>query len=107
MLRPPSSSGHASSRTGTAPPGAPFRVSGLASRLDEAGPPSHRRPVTPAPSDDPAPPSRQGLAELLLLVGFLALAAGGAVAIFGAELRQAFGAPPPPATPPAAPARAP
>ena len=107
MPRPPSSSGHASSRTGTAPPGAPFRVSGPATRLDEAGPPSHRRPVTPAPSDDPAPPSRQGLLELLLLVGFLALAAGGAVAIFGAELRQAFGAQPPPATPPAVPARAP
>jgi hypothetical protein len=63
--------------------------------------------VTPAPSYDPAPPSRQGLVELLLLVGFLALAVGGAVAVFGGELRQAFGAPPPPATPPAGPARAP
>ena len=50
--------------------------------------------MTPAPPDEPTPPSRQGLAELLLLVGFLALAAGGAVAVFGPELRQAFGAPP-------------
>jgi hypothetical protein len=45
---------------------------------------------------DPSParprrPSRQGLAELLLLTGFLALAAAGAVALFGDELRQAFG----------------
>jgi hypothetical protein len=63
--------------------------------------------VTPAPPDHQAPPSRQGLAELLLLVGFLALAAGGAVAVFGAELRQAFGAPPPPVVSPASPARAP
>jgi hypothetical protein len=45
----------------------------------------------------PARPSRQGLAELLLLAGFLALAAGGAVALFGAELRQAFGLPADPA----------
>jgi len=72
-----------------------------------AGPPSHRRPVTPAPSDEPAPPSRQGLAELLLVVGFLALAVGGAVAVFGGELRQAFGAQPPPSAPAAGPARAP
>jgi hypothetical protein len=46
-----------------------------------------------APPTEPARPSRQGLTELLLLAGFLALAAGGAVAIFGAELRQAFGLP--------------
>ncbi len=59
------------------------------------------------PTDETTPPSRQGLTELLLLVGFLALAAIGAVTVFGAELRQAFGAPPPPAAPPAAPARAP
>ena len=66
------------------------------------------------PATDPAPPSRQGLAELLLLVGFLVLAAGGAVAVFGAELRQAFGAPAgsPAATPanpatPASPVRSP
>jgi len=58
------------------------------------------------PAIDPAPPSRQGLTELLLLVGFLALAAGGAVAVFGQELRQAFGAAPGPASP-AAPARSP
>jgi hypothetical protein len=61
-------------------------------------------PVTPP---EPAPPSRQGLTELLLLVGFLALAAGGAVAVFGAELRQAFGAPAGPAAPAAAPPRTP
>jgi hypothetical protein len=35
--------------------------------------------------------------ELLLVAGFLALAAAGAVALFGDELRQAFGAAPPPA----------
>jgi hypothetical protein len=63
--------------------------------------------VSREPSDDPAPPSRQGLAELLLLVGFLALAVGGAVAVFGAELRQAFGAQAPPPAAPAGPARAP
>jgi hypothetical protein len=57
------------------------------------------------PTDHPAPPSRQGLAELLLLVGFLALAAGGAVAVFGGELRQAFGAQPPVAATPAGPVR--
>jgi hypothetical protein len=50
------------------------------------------------PSTEPARPSRQGLAELLLLAGFLALAAGGAVALFGAELRQAFGLPAAPAS---------
>jgi hypothetical protein len=58
-------------------------------------------------SDDPAPPSRQGLAELQLLVAFLALATGGALAVFGPELRQVFGAQPPPATTPAGPARTP
>jgi hypothetical protein len=63
--------------------------------------------VNVQPSDRPAPPSRQGLAELLLLVGFLVLAAAGAVAVFGAELRQAFGAPPPPAAEPAGTFRAP
>jgi len=59
------------------------------------------------PTDHPAPPSRQGLAELLLLVGFLALAAGGAVAVFGGELRQAFGAQPAATATPAGPVRAP
>lgn len=54
----------------------------------------------PAPAR-PARPSRQGLVELLLLTGFLALAAAGAVALFGDELRQAFGARP--ATPSGAP----
>jgi len=49
----------------------------------------------PAPSPArPARPSRQGLVELLLLTGFLALAAAGTVALFGEELRQAFGARP-------------
>ncbi len=38
-----------------------------------------------------AEPSRQGLTELVLLVGFLAIAAAGAVAVFGPELRAAFG----------------
>jgi hypothetical protein len=63
--------------------------------------------VTLDPTDHPAPPSRQGLAELLLLVGFLALAAGGAVAVFGAELRQAFGAQPAAPATPAGPVRSP
>jgi len=39
-------------------------------------------------------PSRQGLIELLLVTGFLALAVAGAVALFGDEVRQAFGARP-------------
>jgi hypothetical protein len=47
----------------------------------------------------PARPSRQGLAELLLVTAFLALAAVGAVALFGDELRQALGSRPPPASP--------
>jgi len=63
--------------------------------------------VSPASPDVPPPPSRQGLAELLLLVAFLALATGGAVAIFGPELRQAFGAQPPTGSGSAGPARAP
>jgi hypothetical protein len=63
--------------------------------------------VSQPPSDDPAPPSRQGLAELLFLAGFLALAAAGAVAVFGGELRQAFGAQAKPAAAAAGPARAP
>jgi hypothetical protein len=60
----------------------------------------------PAPAR-PARPSRQGLLELLLVTGFLALAAAGAVALFGDELRQAFGAPAPPGGPAAAPVYAP
>jgi hypothetical protein len=47
------------------------------------------------PSPGTGRPSRQGLLELALLVGFLTLAAAGAVALFGDELRQAFGARPP------------
>jgi hypothetical protein len=39
-------------------------------------------------------PSRQGLIELLLVVGFLSVAAAGAVALFGDELRHALGARP-------------
>ena len=54
------------------------------------------RMPSPAPAR-PARPSRQGLVEVLLLTGFLALVAAGAVALFGDELRQAFGAAPPPA----------
>jgi hypothetical protein len=48
--------------------------------------------------------SREGLAELLLLLGFLGVAVAGAVALFGGEIREAFGAPAPPtaAAPPAA-----
>lgn len=48
---------------------------------------------SPAPAH-PARPSRQGLVELLLVTGFLALAAAGAAALFGDELRQAFGVAP-------------
>jgi hypothetical protein len=63
--------------------------------------------VNRASADDPAPPSWHGLVEVLLLVGFLALAAGGAVAVFGEELRQVFGAQPAPAATPTAPTRSP
>jgi hypothetical protein len=59
----------------------------------------------PAPTARPARPSRQGLVELLLVTGFLALAAAGAAALFGDELRQAFGAPPAAAPAPPAPRR--
>jgi len=52
---------------------------------------------------DPARPSRQGLAELLLVTAFLALAAAGTVALFGDELRQFLGRRPPPAAPGPAP----
>jgi hypothetical protein len=46
---------------------------------------------------DPRPrPSRRGLSEYLLLVGVLLVAAAGAVAVFGEELRGAFGVRPPP-----------
>jgi hypothetical protein len=62
--------------------------------------------VTHQPADLQASPSRQGLAEFMILIGFLVLAAVGAVAVFGPELRQAFGAPQPPVAAPAAPARA-
>lgn len=58
-------------------------------------------PAMPAPARParPARPSRQGLAELVLLTGFLALAAAGAVILFGDELRQAFGGRPAAAAP--------
>ncbi len=43
--------------------------------------------------------ARQGLVELLLVSAVLALGAAGAAALFGDEIRAAFGAPPPrPAT---------
>jgi hypothetical protein len=51
---------------------------------------------------------RQGLVELALVTAFLALAAAGAVAIFGDELRAALGVDPPAVrAPAAAPARGP
>jgi hypothetical protein len=62
----------------------------------------------PAPATTrPARPSRRGLIELLLVTGFLALAAAGAVALFGDELRQAFGVGPSAAGPAPAPVYAP
>ncbi len=42
-------------------------------------------------------PMKQGLLEWVIVTGFLALAAGGAVALFGDELREALGLRPPPA----------
>ena len=45
---------------------------------------------------------RQGLVEYGLVTAFLALAAAGAIAIFGDEIRGALGLGPPPAPPPAA-----
>jgi hypothetical protein len=54
------------------------------------------------PPPDPTPrrgPSRQGLTEYVLVTLFLAIAAAGTVAIFGDELRAAFGVRPPPAAP--------
>jgi Flp pilus assembly pilin Flp len=42
---------------------------------------------------------RQGLVEYLLVLAFLALAVGGAVALFGDELRSALGLPAPAAGP--------
>jgi hypothetical protein len=55
----------------------------------------------------PARPSHQGLVELLLVTAFLALAAAGTVALFGDELRQAFGVGPPATGPASAPVYAP
>jgi len=49
--------------------------------------------MAPTSSSRPDRPSRRGLVELLLVAGFLALAAAGGVALFGEELRQAFGGP--------------
>lgn len=53
------------------------------------------------PPAEPArhPASRQGVAEYLLVVAFVALAIAGAVALFGDEIRAALGTPtvrPPP-----------
>lgn len=65
-------------------------------------PPSRRMvvPAMAAPSPTrPTRPSRQGLVELLLLTGFLALAAAGVVALFGDELRGALGGRPAAAAP--------
>jgi hypothetical protein len=45
-------------------------------------------------SRPPRTPSKEGLTEYALLVGFLALAAAGAVALFGDEIRGALGLPP-------------
>jgi hypothetical protein len=47
--------------------------------------------VAPTSPAQTGRPSRQGLIELLLVVGFLAVAATGSVVLFGDELRQAFG----------------
>jgi hypothetical protein len=46
-----------------------------------------------SPMPDPAPraPSREGLREYLLVTAFLILAVGGAVLLFGDELRAALG----------------
>ena len=53
-----------------------------------------------APPSPRSRPSRQGLAELLLVTAFLTLAAVGVATLFGDELHQAFGARPAPAAPP-------
>ncbi len=42
---------------------------------------------------------RRGLVEYALVTAFLALAAAGAIAVFGDEIRAALGLRPPPATP--------
>jgi hypothetical protein len=42
---------------------------------------------------------RRGLVEYALVTGFLALAAAGAIAIFGDEIRAALGLRPAPASP--------
>jgi hypothetical protein len=57
------------------------------------------------PAERPPARSRQGLVELLLAAAFLALAAAGALAVFGEELRAALHGDPAPA-PAARPARA-
>ncbi len=45
----------------------------------------------------PRPGSRQGLVEYLLVTAFLVLAAAGTAAVFGDEIRAAFGVPAAPA----------
>lgn len=59
-----------------------------------------------SPTGPSTRPSRQGLTELVLLVLFLAVAAAGAVAVFGPELRAAFGVRPLPGARAPAPASA-
>jgi hypothetical protein len=49
---------------------------------------------------------RQGLTEWALVTGFLALAAAGAIAVFGDEIRAALGVAPAPRAPAARPAPA-
>jgi hypothetical protein len=44
---------------------------------------------------EPRRPSRQGLVEYLLVTAFLLVAAAGAIAVFGDELRAVFGIRPP------------
>ncbi len=50
-------------------------------------------------------PSRQGLVEYLVVLAFAAIAAAGAIAIFGDEVRAAFGGRPAAEAAPRAPAR--
>ncbi len=61
-----------------------------------AGPGAGYGSAVPSPSPRRGP-SRQGLTELVLLAAFLALAAAGAIAVFGGEIRAAFGQAPSPA----------
>lgn len=75
-----------------------------------AGPPfrSATGPLSGGPSWSTGEDVKQGLLEYALVAAFLALAAAGAIALFGDELRGALGLRPPaaaaPSPPPAAPA---